>query len=196
MVVVQRNEVSRARVLAWLSMLLAAVIIGGIIRTYSGQAEPVRFLLILLGAAAAIAVLLAALALYTHPKRSQILLFQRDDETVIATNAMHEGFKLRFLRDILGESVAAFSDDERARWKGLEADGFYATLYVRGVRKLIIVRLCTMLFDDVFVADRNGRWEHHDSSSTPEPSFTRPDMPELKNWREHSGTETQLSRSK
>jgi hypothetical protein len=192
MVVLQRNEVSRARVLAWLSMLLAGVIIGGTVRVYPGQSDPVRFLLALLGGGAAIAVVLAALALYAHPKRSQILLFQRDDETVIATNAMHEGFKLRFLRDILGESVASFSDEERARWKGLEADGFYATLYVRGVRKLILVRLCTMLFDDVFVADRSARWEHHDSSSTPEPSFTRPDMPELKNWRDNSGTETQL----
>ncbi len=26
-----------------------------------------------------------------------------------------------------------------------------------------MLRLCTMIFDDVFVADRNNRWEHHDS---------------------------------
>jgi hypothetical protein len=193
MVVVQRNEVSRARVLGWLTLFLAAVVTGGVVRVYSGQSETVRFLLVLLGGAAAVAVFLAVLALYAHPKRSQVLLFQRDNEMIVATNAMHEGFKLRFLRDILGENVVSFSDEERARWKGLEADGFYATLCIRGVRKLIMVRLCTMVFDDVFVADRNGRWEHHDSSSTPEPSFTRPDMPALKNWRGESGAETQLS---
>ena len=181
MVVVQRNEVSRARVTGWLTILLSAVVIGGIARVFSGQSDAMRFVLVLLGAAAVVAVLLSVLQLYAHPKRSQVLLFQRDDEMVLATNAVHEGFKLRFLRDILGENVFAFSDEERARWKGLETDGFYATLYVRGVRKVIMVRLCTMIFDDVFVADRNSRWEHYDSSRTPEPSFTKPEMPALKN---------------
>jgi hypothetical protein len=195
MVVVQRNEVSRARVLGWLTILLSAVVIGGSVRVYSGQSDFVRFILILLGAAGVVAVFLAILALYAHPKRSQVLLFQQDNEIVMATNAMHEGFKLRFLRDILGENVFAFSDEERVRWKALEADGFYATLYIRGIRKVIMVRLCTMVFDDVFVADRNGRWEHHDSSSTPEPSFTKPDMPELKNFKMNSGTEAEFSRS-
>ena len=183
MVVVQRNEVSRNRVLVWLTLLMSVIIIGGIARGYSGQSEAARFGLILLGAAVGIAIVLSILHLYTHPKRSQVVLFQRDDEMVIATNAIHEGFKLRFLRDILGENVFSFRDEERARWKGLEADGFYATLCVRNVRKLILVRLCTMIFDDVFVADRNGRWEHYDCSSTPEPSFTKPDMPALKNWK-------------
>ena len=183
MVVVQRNEVSRGRVLGWLTILISAVLIGGIVRVYSGQSEAARFALLLLGAATAVAIFLSVLQLYAHPKRSQIVLFHRDEEMVLATNAIHEGFKLRFLRDILGENVFSFSDEERARWKSLEADGFYATLYVRNVRKLIMVRLCTMIFDDVYVADRNGRWEHHDSSCTPEPSFTKPEMPALKNWK-------------
>ena len=95
---------------------------------------------------------------------------------ILATNAVHEGFKLRFLRDILGENVFSFSDEERLRWKGLEADGFYAAVRPK-CTKTHMVRLCTMIFDDVFVADRNGRWEHHDSSSTAEPSFTKPEMP-------------------
>ena len=179
MVVVQRNEVSRGRVLAWLTILLSAVVIGGIVRVYLAQPDFMRFALIVLGAIGVVAVFLSVLQLYSHPKRSQVLVFHRDEDMVIATNAMHEGFKLRFLRDILGENVFAFSDEERARWKNLEADGFYASLYVRNVRKVIMLRLCTMIFDDVFVADRNGRWEHHDSSSTPEPSFSKPDMPRI-----------------
>jgi hypothetical protein len=129
------------------------------------------------------AAALSLLQLYVYPKRSQVLLFQNDEEIVIATNALHEGFKLRFLRDILGEQVTAFSDEDRLRWKSLEADGFYATLYVRNVRKLIMLRLCTMIFDDVFVADRNNRWEHHDSSSTSEPSFSKRETPPLTSWK-------------
>jgi hypothetical protein len=183
MVVVQRNEVSRTRMLAWLTIFLSTAVLAGIAGVYSSQSDAIRFELVLLGAAALIAIVLSILQLYSHPKRSQVLLFQRDDGMVLATNAMHEGFKLRFLRDILGENVFSFSDEERARWKGLEADGFYATLYVRSVRKLIMVRLCTMIFDDVFVADQNDRWEHYDCSRTPEPSFTKPDMPALKRWK-------------
>ena len=183
MVVVQRNEISRTRILAWLTIILSGSLIGGIVGVYSTQPDTIRVILVVLSAVAVIAIILSILQLFSHPKRSQALLFHRDDEMILATNAIHEGFKLRFLRDILGENVFSFSDEERARWKGLEADGFYATLYVRSVRKLIMLRLCTMIFDDVFVADRNGRWEHYDCSRTPEPSFTRPDMPALKSWK-------------
>jgi hypothetical protein len=126
---------------------------------------------------------LSFVQLYAHPRRSQVLLFQHDDETVVATNAIHEGYKLRFLRDVLGENVFSFSDDDRARWKSLEADGFYAALIVRNVRKLMLLRLCTMMFDDVFAVDRSDRWEHHDSSSTSEPSFSKREMPRLTSWK-------------
>src|SRR5437867_12100636 len=169
MVVVQRNEVSRNRVLYILTVILSAVLLSGVAVTFSQTSEPVQVLLVLLAAIAVVAVVLSLIQLFAHPKRSQVLLFQRDDEMVLASNAVHEGFKLHFLRDILGENVFSFSDEERARWKGLEADGFYATLYIRSVRKLIMVRLCTMIFDDVFVADRNERWEQYDCPPTPEP---------------------------
>jgi hypothetical protein len=179
MVVLQRNEVSRQRVLSLLTIILSAVALTGIFLKYSQASAPVQALFVGLAVVAVIAVVLALLQLYAYPKRSQVLLFQNDEEIVLATNALHEGFKLRFLRDILGENVTAFSDEDRARWKGLEADGFYATLYVRNTRKLIMLRLCTMIFDDVFVADRSNRWEHHDSSSTAEPSFSKREMPPL-----------------
>ena len=182
MVVVQRNEISRSRFLCLLTVILAIVVLLGIAFRIPGQSEAVQFLLVLLGAGAAVAIVLSMIQLYAHPMRSQVLLFQRDEGMVVATNAVYEGFKLRFLRDILGENVAAFSDEERARWKSLEADGFYATLYVRNVRKLIMLRLCTMIFDDVFVADNNGRWEHHDSSCTAEPTFSRSEMPRLRQF--------------
>src|SRR5438477_1633353 len=183
MVVVQRNEVSRNRFLQILIIILSAVVLTGIILNFSQSSQALQAIFVILGAMAVIAIVMSLIQLFVHPKRSQVLLFHRDDEMVVATNAIHEGFKLRFLRDILGEQVISFSDEERARWKGLEADGFYATLYVRSVRKLIMVRLCTMIFDDVFVADRNERWEHYDCSQTPEPSFTKPDMPALKKWK-------------
>jgi hypothetical protein len=191
MVVVQRNEVSRSRVLHWLTILLSAAVLAGIVIGFSGRPELAQLALIILGIAALTAIVLSLIQLYAHPRRSQVVLIQRDDETVIATNALHEGFKLRFLRDVLGENVFSFSDDDRARWKSLEADGFYAALMVRNVRKLMLLRLCTMIFDDVFAVDRSDRWEHHDSSSTSEPSFSKREMPRLTSWN-NSGTGPQI----
>src|SRR5688572_3653926 len=141
MVVVQRNELSRSRFLSLITIVLATSVIATAIWRFSESPAAVRVTLVSLGVIALIALGLALLQVLGHPKRSQVILFQRNGEIVIATNAIHEGFKLRFLRDILGENVFAFSDEERVRWKGLEADGFYATLYVREVRKLIMLRL-------------------------------------------------------
>lgn len=183
MVIVQRNEASRNRLIFLLTIVLSVISLIAIVLNFSEASQPGQFGLVVLGAAAVVALALSFLQLYVHPKRSQVILFQNDDEIVVATNALHEGFKLRFLRDILGESLTAFSDEDRAKWKPLETDGFYATLYVRGVRKVIMLRLCTMIFDDVFVADRNNRWEHHDSSSTAEPSFSKREMPPLTSWK-------------
>jgi hypothetical protein len=183
MVVLQRNEVGRNRFIFFLTIILSIVTLGGVIRNFPAVSDATRLLLVLLGAAALVALVLSLLQIYVHPKRSQLLLIQGEDSFVIATNAIHEGFKLRFLRDILGEQVRAFNDEERARWKPLEADGFYATLYVRDVRKLILLRLCMMVFDDVFYADRSNRWEHHDSSNTAEPSFSKREMPPLTSWK-------------
>lgn len=183
MVILQRNEVSRNRLLYFLTLILSVTSLIAVFHNFSESSQPAQLGLAALGLTAVIALGLSILQLYVHPRRSQVLLFQNDEETVIATNALHEGFKLRFLRDVLGENVAAFSDEDRVRWKPLEADGFYATLYIRGVRKVIMLRLCTMMFDDVFVADRNNRWEHHDSSSTSEPSFSKREMPHITGWK-------------
>ena len=183
MVVMQRNEVSRIRVIFILALILSATTLVGVVLNFSTASDAWRLVLLLLGAVAVVAVVLSLLQLYTHPRRSQVLLIQNDNGIVVATNVLHEGFKLRFLRDIFGDQMSAFSDEERLRWKSLEVDGFYASIYVRDVRKLIMLRLCTMLFDDVFYVDRSNRWEHHDSSSTSEPSFSKREMPRLTSWK-------------
>jgi hypothetical protein len=187
MVVVQRNEVSRNRVIYILGIVLSAMVLANCFMNFSHSSEVVQAVYVLLSVAAILAVVLSLIQLFAHPKRSQVLLFHRDEEIVVATNALHEGFKLRFLRDVLGENVTAFSDEDRARWKPLENDGFYAALSVHSVRKLIMLRLCTMMFDDVFFADKHNRWEHHDSSCTPEPTFSKRGMPPLNNWKSVGG---------
>jgi hypothetical protein len=168
-VVQQRSEIGRNRTLHFLVILLAAAVLAGVISRYPATGGPGRLVLLLLAVLSLAGVAIAAIQLYAYPKRSQVLLFHLEDRMIAATNNQHEGYKLRFLRDILGDSVRSFSDEERLTWKELEADGYYPALIVKNPRKILMLRLCTMVFDDVFVVDRSGRWEHHDASNTPNP---------------------------
>jgi len=184
MVVLQRTELGRIRFLYFLTVLLATAVLVAAITLYSQAGENIRLALVLLGAVGLAALVLALLQLFVYPKRSHALLLQRGTEMIIATNALHEGFKLRFLRDVLSDNVTALTDEDRARWKTLETDGYYPALCVRNPKKLLILRLCTMLFDDVFAVDASNRWEHHDCGSTAEPSFAKGERPRLKAWKE------------
>jgi hypothetical protein len=184
MVVLQRTELGRMRLLFLLTVILATVALVATVMLYSQAGENMRLALIGLGVVGLLALALALLQLYVFPRRSHALLVQRGNDMIIATNSIHEGFKLRFLRDVLSENVTALSDEERSRWKLLEADGYYPALCVKNPRKVLILRLCTMLFDDVFAVDHSNRWEHHDSASTSEPSFAKGERPRLKAWKE------------
>lgn len=183
MVVQQRNEVKRNHIVSVLAVVLAAAVLAGVILAYPERSGAVQFALVLLATGAAAAIVLAGIQFLTSPKRTQALIFYRDDGIVVATNTPHEGFKLRYLRDILGETVTAFNDEDRQHWKDLEADGYYAGICIRGARRLVVTRLCTMIFDDVFVGDQYGRWEYFDSSCTADPSFSKRTAPPLKRWK-------------
>jgi len=183
MVIQTRTELRRSRVLYFLSIILSLAVLVNIFSQYPQSSQPVQLIYGLLGIASVTAIIVALVQLYSFPKRSHALIIHRDEDMIIATNTVHEGFKLRFLRDVLSENVFAFSDEDRERFKALEADGYYPAMRVRSVRKVLLLRLCTMMFDDVFVVDRSERWEHHDSSSTSEPSSHKREMPPLRAWK-------------
>jgi hypothetical protein len=182
MVVLQRTELGRTKLVYFLTIILAMAAIIAAAAPYSRVSETARAALIVLGLVGALALVLSLLHLYAFPKRSHALLVHHGAEMIIATNALHEGFKLRFLRDVLSENVTSLSDEERARWKFLESDGYYPALCIRNPKKVLVLRLCTMVFDDVFAVDASNRWEHHDCASTAEPTFAKGEMPRLKAW--------------
>lgn len=184
MVVQQRTELGRIRLLYFLTIILSTTALVSVVTLFSQASEGVRLGLLVLGTVALLALILSLLLAYTHPKRSHALLVHRGAEMIVATNALHEGFKLRFLRDILSDNVTVLSDEDRARWKFLEADGYYPALCVKNPRKILMLRLCCMVFDDVFAVDSTQRWEHHDSSSSAEPSFATGDKPSIRSWKE------------
>ena len=182
MVVMQRSEVNRLRLLTWAAIAFSVLSLVWAVSLYS-QGSGGQVAAVVVAVAALITIGLGAVQLIGYPKRSQIVMFHRDDEMVIATNNLHEGFKLRFLRDVLTEQCSSFSDEQRARWKPLEGDGYYPALFVRNPRKVLILRYGTLMFDDVFIADRSNRWEHWESSNTSEPTFNRRESPRFKEFR-------------
>jgi len=184
MVIFQRNELSRNRLLYILAIVLAVSTLVTVLTEYGRSSQTAQAAYILLGIAAVGVLALSVIQLYSIPKRSHALIIQRDQEMIVATNAIHEGFKLRFLRDVLSENVFSLSDEDRAKWKMLEADGYYASLLVRNIRKVLLVRLCTMAFDDVYIVDNTNRWEHYDCSNTAEPSFHKREMPPIRAWNQ------------
>ena len=184
MVVLKRTDLGRNRIIYVLTIILSIAAIVSAVSLYSQSAETVQAVLIVLAVVGLFAMALSVIQLYGFPQRSHALLIQHGEEMVIATNALHEGFKLRFLRDVLVENVYSFSDAERARWKFLEQDGYYPSLCVKKPKKLLILRLCTLMFDDVFAVDASNRWEHHDSGNTSEPTFARGEKPRLTAWKQ------------
>ena len=180
MVVLQRTELGRTRAVYFLTIVLALAAIVFAASRYSESSETERAILLVFATIGLVALGLCLIQLYAFPRRSHVLLVHRRDDMIVATNALHEGFKLRFLRDVLSENVATFSDEDRVHWKFLEADGYYPAFYIRNPRKLLVVRLCAMIFDDVFAVDMSNRWEHHDSASTAEPAYPKGEMPPLK----------------
>src|SRR5437899_9173240 len=153
MVIQKRIELGRNRILYFLSLILAIATLIAVVTEYSTAGHAKQLLLLVAGIAAIAAIAFVVVQLYSFPKRSHAVLIQREGDMIIATNAVHEGFKLRFLRDILSENVFAFSDEDREKYKTLEADGYYPAMLVRNVRKVLLLRLCTMIFDDVYCVD-------------------------------------------
>ena len=137
MVVLQRNEVRRHQFVLFLTIILSVMHFN--CRLFSIFPERLkRYSLVLdrwgcCRSCRIISVGIAALRACRNAAR--FCLFRTKTEIVIATNALHEGFKLRFLRDILGENDYRLQRRGSAALEELEADGFYATLYIRNVRK-------------------------------------------------------------
>jgi hypothetical protein len=183
MVVQTRSDVGRNRLLYILTIVLSLAALWTAFTQYAVSSDGVRAVFLVLGAASLIAIVLSMIQLYGVPKRSSVLLVHQGGEMVVATNAPHEGFKFRFIRDVLSENMINFSDADRARWTFLESDGYFPALCIRTPKKLLVLRLCTMVFDDVYFIDSTNRWEHHDCSNTSEPTFSTPEKPQIREWK-------------
>jgi hypothetical protein len=183
MIIQSRTDIGRNRLIYILAIILSISALVTAISQYSASSDAMRAALLILGAVSIVAIILSVIQLLGVPRRSSILLIYQKDEMIFATNALHEGFKLRFLRDVLSENTINFSDADRVQWKFLEDDGYFPALCVRSPKKRLILKLCTMVFDDVYFIDSTNRWEHHDSSNTSEPTFSTPEKPHLRGWK-------------
>ena len=172
MVVLPRSEIKRIRIAGVLTCILAVFVVVSVLSRFGGASEVVRVGMFLLALVAISALVLSVLQILAYRKNSQAVIFHEGDRFIIATNFLHEGFKLRFFRDILNENVTSFTDSERDQWSVLERVGFHAVFNVRGVRKTVLLPLCFMVFDEVFVVDHMRRWDYFNCMNTSEPTFS------------------------
>lgn len=179
MVILPRNEIRRTRVIAILSAILALAVLGGLLR--SPDLHPA--IRLGLGLAALAGLVLPVVHILSMRGPSKMVLFHQGNQTILATNHLHQGNRLRFFRDVLGEHQFAFSDEERERWSALEKEGFHPVFNVRDLRKTYLLALCCMTFDEVYVLDHLGRWDFFNCHNTSEPTYsTRGVSPFRDDW--------------
>ncbi len=171
MVVVARSEIKRMRIVSMLTLILTVAVLFGVISNFSDKSEPIQAVLIALGLLALVAAPLAGIQLWLDRGPSKAVIFNSGDQMVIATNQLHQGFKLRLFRDLLSEHMVAFSDEERERWSVLTKEGFHPVFLMNNVRKTFLLPICFMVFDEVFMTDGSGRWDYYDCRNTSEPTF-------------------------
>lgn len=171
MVVVARSELKRMRTICILTIILAVAAVIGVISDIGSKTDAVQAALVALVLVALVAAVLAALQLWLDRGPSRAVVFHSDERMIVATDQLHQGFKLRLFRDLLTENMFAFSDDERERWSALTKEGFHPVFNLRNVRKTFLLPICFTVFDEVFYSDGSGRWDYYDCRNTSEPTY-------------------------
>ena len=172
MVVLTRSELKKAHIGGALGVILAATVLVGIVSNFSGSSDILQIGLLALGLVAVAAIAITLIQFLSHRNTNKIVLFHQADATIVATNHLHEGFKLRFFRDVLNDNLVAFSDEEREQWSALRSQGFHPVFKIQNVRNPFLLPLCFMLFDEVFVWDHTNQWDYFDCRNTSEPTHS------------------------
>ena len=172
MVVVPRNEIKRVQIGGVLTCVLSVVVLTGIVTNFMGATEFLKICMLLLAIVALSAIALSVVGVFSTRRNSKAVIIQKQDHYIVATNHLHEGYKLRFFRDVLNEKIVSFTDAEREQWKSIEQFGFHAVFNVKEVRKPVLLPLFFMVFDEVFVVDHTNRWDYFNSKNTSEPTFS------------------------
>ena len=173
MVFFSRREINRMRTGQMLGMLLGLTVLVIVARGFSQSNPTGQFFFILIGLVALATIAIALIQLLTYRGSSKAILFHQDDKMIIATNHLHDGYRLRFFRDLLNDNITAFSDAEREQWSALTKEGFNAVFKIHGVRKPFILPMLFLVFDEVFVSDHTNRWDYFDCRNTSEPTYSR-----------------------
>ncbi len=173
MVFFSRREINRMRTGQMLGMLLGLTVLVIVARGFSQSNPTGQFFFILIALVALATIAIALIQLLTYRGSSKAILFHQDDKMIIATNHLHDGYRLRFFRDLLNDNITAFSDAEREQWSALTKEGFNAVFKIHGVRKPFILPMLFLVFDEVFVSDHTNRWDYFDCRNTSEPTYSR-----------------------
>jgi hypothetical protein len=172
MVFFTRRQVNRMRTGQGLALLLSAVVLVGVVRSYSSADELAQMILLVLGGLSLAMIGIAVVQLISFRGPSKVILFHQPEQMVIATNQLYDSFKLRYFRDMLNDNLYHFSDSERQEWSALKEEGFHAVFKVRETRKTQLLPMLCLLFDQVYVLDHTNRWDYFDCQNTSEPTHS------------------------
>lgn len=170
MVVLGRNEVNRMRLAGALAIIMSLVALTAVTFIFFDSPEIVRWGLLVLSITAVVTIVVSSMELFSNRSVSKIILFQADNDYIVTTNHLHDGFKLRFFRDIFGDAIGHFSDEDRTKWSVLSKEGIHPVFIIHNTRKTLILSISQMLFDEVFVYDHTGQWNYFDCRQTSEPT--------------------------
>ena len=173
MVISTRRELNRMRTGNVLGLLLGLLVGVSVLGAFAGSGPIRQTVLSVIGLVALTAIAIGLVQLISLRGTSRAILFHQPDQMVIATNHLHDGYKLRFFRDLLSDSITAFTDEEREQWSALSKVGFHPVFKVRDARKPILLSMLFLLFDDVYVLDHTNRWDYFDCRNTSEPTYSK-----------------------
>ncbi len=173
MVFFSRREINRMRTGHMLGLLLGLAVLVSVARGFSQSNQVGQFISIVIGLVALATIGIALIQIFSYRGSSKAILFHQDESMVIATNHLHDGYRLRFFRDLLNDHITAFSDEERDQWSSLTKEGFHAVFKIHDVRKPFILPMLFLVFDEVFVSDHMNRWDYFDCRNTSEPTYSR-----------------------
>ena len=171
MEVLARKELNRIRLGNALALLMALVVLLGALTFLPHTSNIGRLALIGRIFISILTLLVTVFQLASRLSRSKVILVQRGNDFTVITNSLHDGFKLRFLRDILTDAISPLSDVQRKQWELLDTEGFHPVFVLVNVRKTLIITICCLIFDEVIFYDHKQRWDYYDCTKTSDPTF-------------------------
>ncbi len=171
MVVVQRSEITWYRVLSLWAFVFSVSILTWT-RLGFRETEFSKVTVIVLTLFSLVIMTSSLIGLWRFRRRSKVILFKQGPETLLySSQPIEDGYKFRLFRDVIGEKIVNRYHTDDPESLPVQVKGFELVLVFSDANMPMILRLCQLLFDDVYMNDPEHVWIRYDSGSDSEPSI-------------------------